>query len=70
MKDFFVILGLIAKYLLYVVLLSFIYGLVIWLCWNLVMPLFGIGKITYLASCCLFILAKVLFQSTNYYNVK
>lgn len=60
----FVLISL--MYLFYVIIFSFVYGLVIWPCWNLVMPLIGIGKITYLGACCLYVLARVLISGINY----
>ncbi len=45
------------------------YGLIIWPCWNCVMPLFGLEKITYLGACCLFILCKLLLLPVSSINI-
>lgn len=51
--------------LLLIVFSSLFYGLLIWPCWNIVMPLFGLERITYIGACSLFVLFKILFSTFN-----
>jgi len=63
MKDLIEIVATNLLSLLVILIKGFFYGLIIWPCWNLVMPIFNLSKITYLGACCLFILSKLLLPS-------
>jgi hypothetical protein len=65
MKELLSFLLTYLLYLFYTIVFSFIFGLIIWPCWNFVMPLLGVGKITYLGACCIYILAKILMSPVN-----
>lgn len=65
MKEIFESILISLYSLLLIIGTSLFYGLLIWPCWNIVMPLFGLERITYIGACCIFILFKILFSNFN-----
>lgn len=69
MEDFIVFVLSCVFYLLGLACWVMFCGLIVWPCWNVVMPLLGLHKITYLGGCCLYTLLRLLFARFNKFSL-